>query len=98
MLATKSLKLFYTLVASISSHMAYVRGLAQYFCFEFYKHHRMMVNEKERQFLDELSTYSVGNKDSRKLMKNIEKGIDSFTNSVRNLDMRSIVTINFNKV
>jgi hypothetical protein len=99
MIKTSSIELFNRLAVFISSHLAYVRGLTQYYCFQFYENNRERVAESERAFFDELSSYSIGNKDSRKLMKNIGSGVEAFKLVADNLtDLRMVLTANFEKV
>jgi hypothetical protein len=99
MTKTNSTELFKKLSIYIASHIAYVRGLAQYYCFQFYSINKDAVEPAERFFFDELSSYSVGNKDSRKLMKNIGKGVESFKYTADHLaDIRVVMTANYEKV
>jgi hypothetical protein len=78
MLQTNSYELFKHLIIFISCHIAYVRGLAQYYCFEFYQKNKQLVPNNEWRFLDTLVSYTVGNKDSKKLMRNIGEGVQEF--------------------
>lgn len=99
MTKTNSVELFRRLAIYIASHIAYVRGLSQYYCFQFYQTNKDSIEASERPFFEELSSYSVGNKDSRKLMKNIGKGVESFKQAANNLtDLRVVMTVDYEKV
>lgn len=49
---TNSAALFRRLAIYIASHIAYVRGLAQYYCFQFYAANKEAVEPSERPFFD----------------------------------------------